>query len=123
MASVLEQLRPAQPGGRRRLHFDNGRWEDYHSIFVEHPSGRWDRILVARDDGEVASAIARAINGSDRAGLEQAAQIAELHAERLKHTSHHDGLGMGWRAGEELCLELARRIRAAVAPSELGGTE
>ncbi len=56
-------------------------------------------------------------------GLEQAARIAEEHAERLKHTSHRDGLGMGWQAGEELCREIAARIRAAVAPSELGGTD
>jgi hypothetical protein len=44
--------------------------------------------------------------------LERAAQIVEEHAERLKHTSHRDGLGMGWQAGEELCRDLSARLRA-----------
>ena len=34
------------------------------------------------------------------AGLERAAEIAALHVEYIKHTSHRDGLGMG-----SLCCE------------------
>jgi hypothetical protein len=45
------------------------------------------------------------------AGVEHAAKVAEVHAERLKHTNHRDGLGMGWQAGEELCREIAAFIR------------
>lgn len=43
--------------------------------------------------------------------IDRSARIAEDHAERLKHTSHREGLGMGWLAGEELCREIADRIR------------
>ena len=44
--------------------------------------------------------------------LEKAAQVADLHAERLKYTSHRDGLGMGWQEGEEVCRYIAAGIRA-----------
>ena len=53
--------------GQRHLTFDNGRGEDYSAIEVEHPSGRWDRILIARDDGTLARAICAALATSDRA--------------------------------------------------------
>lgn len=38
------------------------------------------------------------------------AAIARNKAEELKHTSHRDGLGMGWIAGEELCEDIAADI-------------
>jgi hypothetical protein len=64
-----------------------------------------------------ALAASGAVPQSERAALEQAAKVAEAYAERLKHTSHRDGLGMGWQAGEELCLEIADRIRALASPA------
>lgn len=44
--------------------------------------------------------------------IERCARLVAAHAERLKHTSHREGLGMGWQAGELLCEELAIAIRA-----------
>jgi hypothetical protein len=58
------QLAPARRGGRRHLTFDNARSEDYESVFVQHQSGEWDRILVARDDGTIAQLLADLINGA-----------------------------------------------------------
>ena len=40
--------------GRRRLTFDNGRGESYEAVRC----GDWDRILVARDEGAIASHVA-----------------------------------------------------------------
>ena len=42
---------------------------------------------------------------------DRAAKVAELEAERLKHASHVDGLGMGFQAGEEISLSIAAAIR------------
>jgi uncharacterized ferredoxin-like protein len=44
--------------------------------------------------------------------IEQAARLLEDAAERIKHTRHVDGLGMGWRDGEDLLKEQAAAIRA-----------
>ena len=42
---------------------------------------------------------------------ERCARLCDLHAERLKHTSHKDGLGMGDAARESVCHVLAARLR------------
>ena len=42
---------------------------------------------------------------------ERAAKRLELAAEKVKHTSHADGLGMGWQALENWLLEEAAAIR------------
>lgn len=69
----------------------------------------WDQSMAdaLRRNGY---AIVRATPYPD--ATERAAQMAEGYAEWLKHTSHRDGLGMGWLAGEELCREIAEQIRA-----------
>ncbi len=98
---------------------------DYAAASPAGPGIR-NRLLVSRFDpsvslDELIGAGPEAVPPSEREGLraalEQAAKVAEVHAERLKHTSHRDGLGMGWQAGEELCLEIADRIRALASPA------
>ncbi len=46
------------------------------------------------------------------AALEEAAKVAEVEAERIRHTSHAEGLGMGDQLRESACLRLAAAIRA-----------
>jgi len=43
---------------------------------------------------------------------EECIRIAEQESERIKHTSHADGLGMGNQAAEQACLRIANAIRA-----------
>lgn len=40
------------------------------------------------------------------------AEIADGHAEEIKHTSHADGLGMGNQSAEHACKYIASIIRA-----------
>ena len=61
---VIAAMRPARRGGYRRLTFDNGRYETYDCVFIQHPGGEWDRILIARDDGTIATALAALINAT-----------------------------------------------------------
>lgn len=39
------------------------------------------------------------------------AAVALAYADELKNTSHIDGLGMGWLAGEDVCRDISDRIR------------
>lgn len=49
-----------------------------------------------------------------RAGEREAcARAAEAEAERIKHTAHNDGLGMGWQPGEEVAYRIAAILRAS----------
>lgn len=47
-----------------------------------------------------------------KAALYVAADDVRTEAERIKHTSHKDGLGMGWIEGEALCVMLATRLQS-----------
>ena len=47
---------------------------------------------------------------------ERLAARLKIEAETVKHTSHADGLGMGWQALEQRLLEIAAAIREK--PSE-----
>jgi hypothetical protein len=49
---------------------------------------------------------------------ERCAAELERYAERIKHTSHLDGLGMGWQGGEQLCVLLAGHVRRALGDAE-----
>ncbi len=57
----------------------------------------------------------RAINRENRwatgAERERCAKLADAEAERIKHTSHKDGLGMGDSAKETVCHVLSAAIR------------
>jgi hypothetical protein len=50
--------------------------------------------------------------------IEKCELVAGQHAERIKHTSHHDGLGMGNLNAEAACLAVADQIRALKARNE-----
>ena len=56
----------------------------------------------------VESLITRAVEGE----RERCARVAELEQERIKHTSHRDGLGMGDQQAEQVCNIIAAAIRA-----------
>ena len=44
--------------------------------------------------------------------MKVAADELQTEAERIKHTRHMDGLGMGWIDGEELLIEMAARLKS-----------
>lgn len=54
--------------------------------------------------------IMRALAEERRRTSEEAVRMVTVHEDRLKHTSHRDGLGMGWQAGEELCRDIVQRL-------------
>jgi hypothetical protein len=58
------------------------------------------------------SEMADAIREAEDAALERAAMVCVAERERIKHTSHRDGLGMGDLSREAECLGLATAIRA-----------
>lgn len=66
---------------------------------------------------ELASDIAKALDSAYRAGLERGAVVCERREEYVKHTSHADGLGMGFIAMERELRGCADRIRALAQPA------
>ncbi len=46
------------------------------------------------------------------AAYERCAELADAEAERIKHTSHKDGLGMGDQYAEAACARIAATIRS-----------
>ncbi len=46
------------------------------------------------------------------AAYERCAELADAEAERIKHTSHKDGLGMGDQYAETACARIAATIRS-----------
>jgi hypothetical protein len=61
-ARAVEGTAPWRRAGSRQLRFDNGSRENYQALFTTHETssdaGRWDRILIVRDDGGLALHIA-----------------------------------------------------------------
>jgi hypothetical protein len=57
-----------------------------------------------------------AVEQAVAAEREACALEAESHAIRLEHTSHRDGVGLGWHEGEELARAIAITIRARGRP-------
>ena len=75
-----------------------GRCEHDDSVF------RWAR--------ECSDCISLALSAAAADALERAAKVADLDAERTKHTSHADGIGMGCQREEAVALRIAVAIRA-----------
>lgn len=63
-------------------------------------------------DRLLAKAILSALRLVERETLERAAKVAEAESERVKHTSHRDGLGMGSLCCEAELGNCAMEIRA-----------
>lgn len=60
----------------------------------------------------MADRIATALSAAAADALERAAKVADLDAERTKHTSHADGIGMGCLSHEGVAHRIAAAIRA-----------
>ena len=72
-----------------------------------------NEVLAALDEEGVFHAVEAAATERER---ERLAARLKIEAETVKHTSHADGLGMGWQALEQRLLEIAAAIREK--PSE-----
>lgn len=107
-------------------------------ITVQHRAGDYDVECPECGSDETSESAAEALSiltskvdrlaheahEAREAALEEARRIADVERERIKHTSHADGLGMGWLAGEDVCKRIRDDIAALKAkaqPSETSG--
>ena len=104
-----EALRPARRGGPRQLTFDNGRYERYESISVQHPGGEWDRILIARDDGTIAALLVDLINAAP------APPPAGIDVERLREAVWNANRENGWAEAVDRTTHMANQIATEYA--------
>jgi len=81
----------------------------------QHPDRAYTNPLPIEVLRAALAGMGAAAEGARAEARESAAQAAELEAERIKHTSHVGGPGMGDEAAERACLRVAAEIRASVA--------
>ena len=81
-------------------------------VHDQPPCGSCGDDHIRPDARDCDDCIRLALSAAAADALERAAKVADLDAERTKHTSHADGIGMGCQRDEGVAHRIAAAIRA-----------